>query len=77
MPGTKKAGFAIRHPGSSPRNVCTKSRLDNNSCGDSSFHNDFGNFGALIQKARILAYSSIAQAGYILIGLVIAPYSEL
>ena len=33
-----------RYPGSSPRNVCTKSRLDNNSCGDSSFHNDFGKF---------------------------------
>ena len=37
-----------------------------------------GNFGALIQKSlpRILAYSSIAQAGYILIGLAIAPYSD-
>src|SRR5919109_785482 len=37
-----------------------------------------GNFGALIQKSvpRILAYSSIAQAGYILMGLVLAPYSE-
>ena len=37
-----------------------------------------GNFGALIQRSvpRILAYSSIAQAGYILIGLAIAPYSD-
>src|SRR5919198_5359681 len=37
-----------------------------------------GNLGALIQKSvpRILAYSSIAQAGYILIGLAIAPYSN-
>ena len=37
-----------------------------------------GNFGALVQKSvpRILAYSSIAQAGYILIGLAVAPYSD-
>jgi proton-translocating NADH-quinone oxidoreductase chain N len=37
-----------------------------------------GNFGALIQRSlpRILAYSSIAQAGYILIGMAVAPYSE-
>jgi NADH-quinone oxidoreductase subunit N len=37
-----------------------------------------GNFGALVQKSvpRILAYSSIAQAGYILIGLALAPYSD-
>jgi NADH-quinone oxidoreductase subunit N len=37
-----------------------------------------GNFGALIQKSvpRILAYSSIAQAGYILIGIALAPYSD-
>src|SRR6476469_10683833 len=37
-----------------------------------------GNFGALTQKSipRILAYSSIAQAGYILIGLAVAPYSD-
>ena len=37
-----------------------------------------GNFGALIQKSvpRILAYSSIAQAGYILMGIALAPYSE-
>jgi F420H2 dehydrogenase subunit N len=37
-----------------------------------------GNLAALIQRSvpRILAYSSIAQAGYILIGLAIAPYSE-
>jgi F420H2 dehydrogenase subunit N len=37
-----------------------------------------GNFGALVQKSvpRILAYSSIAQAGYIMIGLAIAPYSD-
>src|ERR687888_396743 len=37
-----------------------------------------GNLGALIQKSvpRILAYSSIAQAGYILIGFAIAPYSN-
>jgi F420H2 dehydrogenase subunit N len=37
-----------------------------------------GNLGALIQKSvpRILAYSSIAQAGYIMIGIAIAPYSS-
>ena len=37
-----------------------------------------GNLGALTQKSipRILAYSSIAQAGYILIGLAVAPYSD-
>src|ERR1041385_2402628 len=37
-----------------------------------------GNLGALIQKSvpRILAYSSIAQAGYIMIGIAIAPYSN-
>jgi proton-translocating NADH-quinone oxidoreductase chain N len=37
-----------------------------------------GNFGALIQKSvpRILAYSSIAQAGYILMGIALAPYSD-
>ena len=37
-----------------------------------------GNLGALIQKSvpRILAYSSIAQAGYIMIGLAVAPYSD-
>src|SRR6476661_6005664 len=37
-----------------------------------------GNFGALIQRSvpRILAYSSIAQAGYIMIGIALAPYSD-
>src|SRR6187200_3455743 len=37
-----------------------------------------GNMGALVQKSvpRILAYSSIAQAGYIMIGLALAPYSD-
>lgn len=37
-----------------------------------------GNFGALVQRSvpRILAYSSIAQAGYIMIGLALAPYSD-
>jgi NADH-quinone oxidoreductase subunit N len=37
-----------------------------------------GNLGALIQRSvpRILAYSSIAQAGYILIGIAVAPYSD-
>src|ERR671924_902296 len=37
-----------------------------------------GNLGALVQRSvpRILAYSSIAQAGYILIGLAVAPYSD-
>src|SRR5690349_18830088 len=37
-----------------------------------------GNLGALVQKSvpRILAYSSIAQAGYILIGIAISPYSN-
>jgi len=37
-----------------------------------------GNLAALVQKSvpRILAYSSIAQAGYIMIGLALAPYSD-
>ena len=37
-----------------------------------------GNLGALVQKSvpRILAYSSIAQAGYIMIGLALAPYND-
>ena len=37
-----------------------------------------GNLAALMQKSvtRILAYSSIAQAGYILIGIALAPYSD-
>jgi F420H2 dehydrogenase subunit N len=37
-----------------------------------------GNFAALVQKSvpRMLAYSSIAQAGYILIGFALAPYSD-
>jgi NADH-quinone oxidoreductase subunit N len=37
-----------------------------------------GNLAALVQKSvpRILAYSSIAQAGYILIGLALTPYSD-
>ncbi len=37
-----------------------------------------GNLGALTQKSvpRMLAYSSLAQAGYILIGLAVAPYSS-
>ena len=44
----------------------------------SVFTMTIGNFGALIQKSvpRILAYSSIAQAGYILMGIALAPYSE-
>lgn len=38
-----------------------------------------GNIAALTQKSitRLLAYSSIAQAGYMLIGLVVLPSSEL
>ena len=38
-----------------------------------------GNVAAIMQKnlSRMLAYSSIAHAGYILIGLAIAPYSSL
>ena len=38
-----------------------------------------GNIAAIMQKnlARMLAYSSIAHAGYILIGLAVAPYSHL
>jgi proton-translocating NADH-quinone oxidoreductase chain N len=38
-----------------------------------------GNIAAIMQKnlARMLAYSSIAHAGYILIGLAVAPYSPL
>ena len=37
-----------------------------------------GNLGALVQRSvpRILAYSSIAQAGYIMIGLALAPYTD-
>lgn len=37
-----------------------------------------GNFGALLQKSvpRIMAYSSMAQAGYIMIGLALAPYAS-
>ena len=37
-----------------------------------------GNLGALVQKSvpRILAYSIIAQAGYIMIGIALAPYSD-
>jgi F420H2 dehydrogenase subunit N len=37
-----------------------------------------GNLAALMQRSvsRILAYSSIAQAGYIMIGLALAPYSD-
>ncbi|MEW6603461.1 MAG: NADH-quinone oxidoreductase subunit N [Thermoproteota archaeon] len=37
-----------------------------------------GNLGALMQRSvpRILAYSSVAQAGYILIGIALAPYSD-
>src|SRR5580765_1120580 len=37
-----------------------------------------GNLGALVQRSvpRILAYSSIAQAGYIMIGLALAPYND-
>ncbi|MEP0826718.1 MAG: NADH-quinone oxidoreductase subunit N, partial [Nitrososphaera sp.] len=37
-----------------------------------------GNLGALTQRSvpRILAYSSVAQAGYILIGIALAPYSD-
>jgi NADH-quinone oxidoreductase subunit N len=44
----------------------------------SVFTMTIGNFGALIQKSvpRILAYSSIAQAGYILMGIALAPYSD-
>ena len=38
-----------------------------------------GNIAAIMQKnlARMLAYSSIGHAGYILIGLAVAPYTEL
>ncbi|MFL6502021.1 MAG: NADH-quinone oxidoreductase subunit N [Nitrososphaera sp.] len=37
-----------------------------------------GNLAALVQKSvpRILAYSSIAQAGYIMMGIALAPYSD-
>jgi NADH-quinone oxidoreductase subunit N len=37
-----------------------------------------GNLGAIMQRSvpRILAYSSIAQAGYIMIGMALAPYSD-
>ncbi|HXG07760.1 MAG TPA: NADH-quinone oxidoreductase subunit N [Nitrososphaera sp.] len=37
-----------------------------------------GNLAALMQRSvpRILAYSSLAQAGYILIGIALAPFSE-
>src|SRR5918996_1479855 len=38
----------------------------------------FGNLTAIMQKSvtRMLAYSSIAHAGYILIGMALAPYSQ-
>jgi proton-translocating NADH-quinone oxidoreductase chain N len=38
-----------------------------------------GNVAAIMQKnlSRMLAYSSVAHAGYILIGLAVAPYSSL
>jgi NADH-quinone oxidoreductase subunit N len=38
-----------------------------------------GNIAAIMQKniSRMLAYSSIGHAGYILIGLAVAPYTEL
>jgi NADH-quinone oxidoreductase subunit N len=38
-----------------------------------------GNLAALTQKSitRMLAYSSIAQAGYLLIGIVVLPYTHL
>jgi NADH-quinone oxidoreductase subunit N len=38
-----------------------------------------GNIAAIMQKnlARVLAYSSIGHAGYILIGLAIAPYTTI
>jgi NADH-quinone oxidoreductase subunit N len=38
-----------------------------------------GNIAAIMQKnlSRMLAYSSIAHAGYILIGLAVSPYSSL
>ena len=38
-----------------------------------------GNVAAIMQKSltRMLAYSSIAHAGYILIGLAVSPYSSL
>lgn len=37
-----------------------------------------GNLGALMQKSvpRILAYSSIAQAGYIMMGIALTPFSD-
>ncbi len=37
-----------------------------------------GNLGALVQKSvpRILAYSSIAHAGYIMMGISLAPFSD-
>lgn len=37
-----------------------------------------GNLGAIMQRSvpRILAYSSVAQAGYIMIGIALAPYSD-
>lgn len=37
-----------------------------------------GNLGAIMQRSvpRMLAYSSIAQAGYIMIGIALAPYSD-
>jgi proton-translocating NADH-quinone oxidoreductase chain N len=37
-----------------------------------------GNLAAIMQKSvtRMLAYSSIAQAGYMLIGMALAPYSQ-
>ena len=69
----------LPNPGHCAGNVCPKSRLDFGiSLSYAVFTMTLGNLGALVQKSvpRILAYSSIAQAGYILIGLALAPYSD-
>jgi NADH-quinone oxidoreductase subunit N len=76
--GTKKAGFAAAIP------VVVLGMLALNPNWTVAlaivavFTMTLGNLGALVQRSvpRILAYSSIAQAGYILIGLAIAPYSN-
>ncbi len=76
--GTKKAGFAaaikIVIIGMIALNVHWSFAL----AIIAIFTMTFGNLAALTQKSipRILAYSSIAQAGYILIGLAVAPYSD-
>ena len=76
--GTKKAGFAAPNSCYHSWNVCIEYRLDLDISDFGGIYDDIGQSGSLMQKSitRILAYSSIAQAGYILIGMALAPYSQ-